>query len=61
MAIAFEGRPVATDDAVFGDDGLKDAAVVVSTVAAIGFMLRLSIISKSVSARVLPTDRAGDC
>lgn len=33
QAIAFEGRPVATDDAVLGDDGLEDATVVVGTVA----------------------------
>ena len=33
LAIVFEGRPVATDDAVLGDDGLEDAAVVVGTMA----------------------------
>ena len=26
LAISFEGRQVAADDAVFGDDGLEDAA-----------------------------------
>ena len=33
LAVVFERRPVATDDAVFGDDGLENAAVVVSMVA----------------------------
>ena len=32
----FEWRPVAADDAVVGDDGLEDAAVVVGLVAVIG-------------------------
>ena len=31
-----EGCPVAADDAVVGDDGLEDAAVVVSTMAMLG-------------------------
>ena len=33
LAIVLEGRPVAADDAVLGNDGLEDAAVVVGMVA----------------------------
>ena len=33
MTVIFEGRPIAADDAVEGDDGLEKAAVVVSTVS----------------------------
>ena len=32
LKVRFEGGPVAADDAVVGDDGLEDAAVVVGTV-----------------------------
>ena len=33
MTIIFEGRPIAADDSVAGDDGLEYATVVVSTVS----------------------------
>ena len=33
MTVIFEGRPVAADDAVAGDDGLEDTAIVVGTVS----------------------------
>ena len=33
MAVGLEGCPVAADDAVVGDDGLEDAAIVVGVVA----------------------------
>ena len=33
MTVIFEGRPIATDDSVAGDDGLEDAAIVVGTVS----------------------------
>ena len=36
LAILFEWRPVAANDAVVSDDGLEDAAVVVGTVTVLG-------------------------
>ena len=37
LAVSLKGRPVATDDAVMGDDGLEDAAVVVGAVGVLGW------------------------
>ena len=36
LAFVLERSPVAADDAVFGDDGLEDAAVVVGTMLVFG-------------------------
>ena len=33
MTVIFEGRPIAADDSVTGDDGLEDTTIVVGTVS----------------------------